>query len=292
MQRWTSILALAAVLLFKAEALGRGGARSIYGEDDRSEAYDTAGGRYFSQAARAVGMIVSRDAISWSNPAAASLSRVRLGQKYNLCSGEAYAEQPAPGYCSGFLLQGDLFVTAGHCLRNSSDCSHTAIVFDFVASRSVLQNAEVPRSSVYFCRSVISHSLDRISGTDFSVVRLDRAAADRPYLSTRVSGVIDDNTALAVVGHPAGLPLKVATGGQIRDNTRDAFFVTDLDNFSGSSGSPVINMDSGLVEGLIVRGDADWETTAQGCRVAQRCPQDACRGEDVVRIGSVLDSLP
>ncbi len=73
---------------------------------------------------------------------------------------------------------------------------------------------------------------------------------------------------LVVIGRPSGLPTKVADGAQVR-SVNDVFLVANLDTYGGNSGSAVFNAVTGVVEGILVRGDTDYVYNAQlGCRVS------------------------
>ena len=108
---------------------------------------------------------------------------------------------------------------------------------------------------------------------------------------------------LTLIGHPAGLPLKIASGGKFlsfQENT----FRSDLDAYGGNSGSPIFNTRSLargelLVEGILQGGSddyVDWcnNPSSTGitpaspnpcsCAVSYRCSfsaeaAKACRGE-------------
>ena len=90
---------------------------------------------------------------------------------------------------------------------------------------------------------------------------------------------------LTVVGHPAGLPVTISDGAAVQRH-RPTFFSADLDTYQGNSGSPVFNSDrlrSGdlFVEGILVRGESDFEQETP-CLISRRCPLfSSCRGEDV-----------
>ncbi len=94
-----------------------------------------------------------------------------------------------------------------------------------------------------------------------------------------------------VIGHPAGLPTKIAGGAQGRDRTNEGFFTANLDTYGGNSGSAVFNSLTGLVEGILVRGEQDYMQKGD-CRVSNLCPVDGCRGEDVTKISNVADKIP
>ena len=48
------------------------------------------------------------------------------------------------------------------------------------------------------------------------------------------------DTPLVVIGHPSGLPTKIADGAWVRNNESEYYFVTNLDTFGGNSGSAVL----------------------------------------------------
>jgi len=102
----------------------------------------------------------------------------------------------------------------------------------------------------------------------------------------RTSGKIRVGDGLTVIGYPAGLPLKVAGGAQVRD-IQAQHLVANLDTYGGNSGSAVFNSLTGEVEGILVRGELDY-TYENNCRVSNRCSDGGCRGEDVTLFERVL----
>ena len=91
-----------------------------------------------------------------------------------------------------------------------------------------------------------------------------------------------------MIGSPSGLPLKVTIGGAVRKSLHPNFFVGSLDTYQGNSGSAVFNAETGVIEGILVRGENDFVPNADNfCIESNKCTDDACRGEDVSRIRSV-----
>jgi ankyrin repeat protein len=91
-----------------------------------------------------------------------------------------------------------------------------------------------------------------------------------------------------VIGSPSGLPLKVASGAKVRDNLHPFYFNANLDTFQGNSGSAVFNAETGVVEGILVRGEEDFiPNHEKKCVEANRCDDDKCRGEDVTRMTAI-----
>ncbi len=94
-----------------------------------------------------------------------------------------------------------------------------------------------------------------------------------------------------VIGHPAGLPTKVSGGAKVRDAGPTGHFVANLDTYGGNSGSAVFNAKTGLIEGILVRGEIDY-TWRGGCKVSNTCADDGCRGEDVTKISALSGNIP
>jgi ankyrin repeat protein len=188
------------------------------------------------------------------------------------------------------LIAPNILVTAGHCIESYEDCQNSAWVFDFDRENKKLSY----KRSVFRCSAILQQEYsdnDKKFPNDLAVLLLDRST-HRKITPRRTTGKVPNNAKLAVVGHPSGLPQKIATHGTIRRNDHPIFFVSNLDTFSGNSGSPVIDLKSGLIEGILVRGEDDYEYDSnRHCSVVKRCKMDQCRGEDVTRITNIHYTL-
>lgn len=212
-----------------------------------------------------------------------------VDQKISFCEGERFTEQPNPAICSGFLVGPDLLVTAGHCVEVPNFCEDYSWVFDFkVDEVSKTAGVDVKEENVYNCKRVISNTLSTGLGLDYGLIQLDRKVKNREALSVRSEGTLPSDSKLLVIGNPSGLPLKVAGGANVRTNAHPFYFQANLDTFQGNSGSAVLNADTGVVEGILVRGEEDFEANmALMCIEAKRCDDSGCRGEDVSRMTSI-----
>jgi len=166
-------------------------------------------------------------------------------------------------FCSGFLVAEDIVVTAGHCY-DESDIANTRFVFGFVMLDATTPETVVNANQVYSGIEVISQVLTD-TAEDYAVVRIDRpvTAPGAVPLEFRQSGTIAIGTQIGVIGHPTGLPTKIAFGEQttVRGNSESAIFTANLDTYGGNSGSPVFDAATGVVEGILVRGAADFIDT-------------------------------
>ncbi len=257
----------------------------IYGEDNRLDYYQVQNPQIRALSERTVALIRTANLDpqgAWTN-----LRTNGYGESYGLCTDEPYYDQPTVAFCSGSLVAPDVVISAGHCVRDQSSCDRTSFVFGYRLSEAGQMPTRVPTSAVYTCRHLIQSKADP-KGEDFSVIQLDRAVLNLSPLTLSQTPVAQD-TPLMVMGHPAGLPLKIASGANVR-SLGAGFFVANLDTYGGNSGSAVFDAQTGLVAGILVRGEYDFEN-AGSCRRSKRCESSGCRGEDVTHIEAVMPFL-
>jgi len=255
------------------------------------------------------------------------LANTSLKDQYNLKPETPFADQTVGAYCSGALVGEDLVLTAGHCFKphaHGMDCARIKLVFGY----AVTQRGETPSSfraeNVYSCKEVIMQVVQDKrhnfvcrggsctnspiigDGVDYALVRLDRPVQGRYPLAISRRKVAQ-NAKVGVIGYPSGMPVKVQEeGAAVRSLTNKGYFVTNLDTFSGNSGSPVFNMGTMKIEGVLVRGGVDYvHHSSSGAAVndtgtpyyyapgeANVYPQDGGRGEDVTYITEAEGLIP
>ncbi len=254
----------------------------VYGDDDRVNPAD-ASSMMRERALSTAGMFDSFSLKTIDDNVV--ISGYTLESK-GVCSTAKFSQQITAAVCSGFLVGEDLLVTAGHCIKYRSDCARYLWVFDFVDNSNGEKTITVKKSSVYECKKILSRSLSNWTKNDFALIRLNRKVTDRPVLKVRTEGKIADGQEVTVIGHPTGIPTKIAGGAFVRDNSESKFFETNLDTFGGNSGSAVFNSETGIVEGILVRGEKDYISVG-GCDVPNHCSMTECSGEDVTRITNI-----
>jgi len=276
-----------------------------YGQDSRTELLQHADPRLREMAA-SVGMFVHSEQVEISGDVV-RLDGYTLNEMSEMgwlvpntnapiCSGELFASQPAPGFCTGFLVEEDLIVTAGHCLQKVP-CSDSSIMFDFYME-SDNGTAAISSGNIYRCSEVIAQATpdQGNQSLDYAIIRLDRPT-DRPTLGYVLEDQLETQTGVAVIGYPSGLPLKIASDAVVTSNeTGEPFFTTNLDTFGSNSGSPVINMETYQVEGILVRGANDYVlSNDQTCVQVNRCPEggnEICGGENATKMAMVAKLIP
>ncbi|MCR9205681.1 MAG: serine protease, partial [Halobacteriovoraceae bacterium] len=220
----------------------------IYGEDNRTEVSNSS--VKFQDWAGSTMVQISPD--EWDSNF--KFTSKTYGQEFSLCPGERFEDQLSVGRCSGFLVAPDVVVTAGHCMQSQNDCDRFKWVLDFK------DNAQGTSSDkVYGCKEIVNQNLDSETQLDYAVIQLDRPVTGRKFFRIRSSGNVSVNASLVLIGYPSGISAKVADGAQVRSNDETHFFKTNTDSFGGNSGSAVINSSTGVVEGILVRGDEDFD---------------------------------
>ncbi|MEK7382323.1 MAG: trypsin-like peptidase domain-containing protein, partial [Elusimicrobiota bacterium] len=224
----------------------------IYGSDDRIDIYQTQSGLLRSLADSTVALFQASSVLTQGDKA--KLTTEPYGEGMGLCPDEPFYAQVTGAFCSGSLVAPDIIMTAGHCVISQEVCKDTKFVFGFGIKEAGKMPLEVPAKNVYGCKTLLAR--EQINdGQDWALVKLDRAVAGHLVLKLNLGGKIANKTPLVVIGHPAGLPTKIAGGAEVRDASKKGYFVADLDTYGGNSGSAVFNAKTALVEGILVRGE-------------------------------------
>ncbi|MBD64394.1 MAG: hypothetical protein CME62_04260 [Halobacteriovoraceae bacterium] len=230
----------------------------IYGVDNRIETYQAS----YTQkklAHSTAGMVETVKLVKTKDKV--MLPPISIKKEMGLCEDEKFSDQPSSVICSGFLVGPNLLVTAGHCVPNQARCNEVSFVFDYkIEADSRKADMLVSKNKVFKCNKVIEAKLQGRgnSARDYALIKLDRVVPGRSALKIRSKSKIADNSNLLVIGHPSGLPQKIASGARVFSNTSPYFFKTNLDTFGGNSGSAVFNTKTLEVEGILVRGAKDY----------------------------------
>ncbi len=264
----------------------------VYGEDNRLDRFEVIDQNKLDLQRSTVAMIPKSKLKQIGNTS----NYLADDSKIDLCDGERFNKQVDVADCSGFLVEkyGKQFiVTAGHCMQSKTDCHDNYWVFDYAKTSPNDDARTINEENIYSCRNIVAQRLGRMSGEDFAVIELNRKVEGRRPLDYRQNDDIRKGEEVFVIGHPSGLPSKVSDNGFVRRADNFYQFETNLDTFSGNSGSAVFNEKTGIVEGILVNGDEDYRYNAKKhCYEVNRCKMEGCEGEGVFRITRILMLRP
>jgi len=261
----------------------------IYGQDDRLDIFESSDNLMKEVARSTAAQIMNRNLIESPLKDGSFTIKSETLAESGMCKSERFANQPTAGNCSGFLVAGDKLVTAGHCINTDYDCGDHYWVFDFANKNQEQKSFSFNKDQVYRCSKIIERKKDSVTQADYAVLKLERVVVGRKPLQYRTEGKPADDAVFTVIGHPTGLPTKITSAADMRNNTNPVFFVTNADTYGGNSGSAVVDSRTGIVEGILVRGDTDYTRTEEGCLGSVYRPQTGGRGEDVTRITIIND---
>ncbi len=259
----------------------------VYGKDDRLDVYQISDPALLAMADSTAAMIPKSNLTLQAATGVVSIQSSSFGADYGLCKDEPFFSQPNGAMCSGFLVGPDLLATAGHCVSDF-DCSSQAFVFNYKMGGPGLNPAVASVDDVYSCKKVVSRELTR--NQDYALIQLDRPVVGHT-IAKLSQAPAKPGDSLILIGHPAGLPTKVAGGASVRKN-ETGYFVANTDSYGGNSGSAVFSAVTGEVVGILVRGEEDFKFDNAGqCTRSNYCADGDCRGEDVTHIDYIVKGL-
>ena len=265
----------------------------VYGDDDRLDIYEVTDPLQLKVSRSVCALLNASRLTPIAGGFELDTSAYRIGGT-SACDGEPFGTQPTAAFCTGFLVGDDLIVTAGHCFSGSRLAS-ARFVFGFTMIDPNTPVTTFSEDQVYQGVEIVARKLESARGEDYAVVRLDRpvTAPGVDPLEIRRTGAVGVGTPVGVIGHPSGLPLKVAFGSAtlVRENSAsDAFFEANLDTYGGNSGSPIFNAATGVVEGILVRGLQDF--VFSGCFTSNVVPNTSADAEENNKMDELASFVP
>jgi hypothetical protein len=251
----------------------------IYGADDRIEYHQAPPGEVRTVMGEAIvalvpkaNLVVERGKVHIAAPS--------WREQVGLCPGERFGEQPAAAFCSGVLLDSELVLTAGHCLRLFA-LERFVVVFGYhYGSPGMLAVDDVVDVGAILVEALDSPGTQ--SRMDFAWLRLARPprAPHRPAALFAQTPPLTVGDPVSFIGAGGGIPLKLDPGGRARDLRLDSgdFFLADTDSTGGASGGALLDRDGHLL-GILAKGGSDFTVTAAGCRSLNHQP-DGARAEE------------
>lgn len=258
---WPYLAATVAVVALTGELPARA---AIYGTDDRVQLYEESDEEWRTLGEQS---IVMKLRAGWGICDGATVwPTTTLGERENLCEGEAFIDDPVLASCSATLVDSDLVVIARHCVLEEDECATASFVPGprwASADELVMPGPE----DIYACRRIVA----QLDGVDIAFVQLDRPVEGMTPATLGPTPELD--APLGVIGFPTGTPMKVARACNVRGMNNAGLVQHDCDTFMGNSGSGVFDAERRLW-GVHVNGPGgDYDDEGE-CSVAKLYTQD------------------
>jgi hypothetical protein len=190
--------------------------------------------------------------------------------KKRLCRAERFQDQRHYSNCSGVLVSPDTVLTAAHCIDEHNP-AEIIVMTDLRVERGRAPPLELAASDPRLRRVAWSVAYRSPGGHDIGVLRLAGGVGPgRAIELPEGEDGLKRGQPVYALGHPNGLPMKLAPGGVVRSVYDPVDFGTNLPIFRGNSGGPVFDAATHRLVGIVRSGPGDWYHKAAGAT-----PQDA-----------------
>ncbi len=197
------------------------------------------------------------------------LHRDTYGPYNSLCPDEPFWQQPVAiersaggpgdfGY-TGYLISPDTVLTCWHGWEYFSSRAQVAVLGYAVqpadGDPTELPSAQVLPVAAYPAAMSVSGEVQGSGRGDWVLLQLEHPVTHLGSLPAPLIGSPRAGCTVYTLGHPCGLPLKLADSATVL-NLQDGVFRTDLDTFAGNSGSPVFDAENHALIGMVIQGQA------------------------------------
>ncbi|WP_282148402.1 trypsin-like serine peptidase [Algibacter lectus] len=230
-----------------------------------------------------VGMIIEKEKI---NKISGDIFQLEISNSlektFNLCGNIPFRTQPTVGIGTTFVIGENEMITAKHVFNKKLEDYVIVFGFEMLQLNGVIQTV-INAKDIYYPQKKIYNS----EIYDVVIYKLDRPV-NRPLLEWEKSKSLKEGNEIYMIGHPSGIPKKIAVNASIIENRHDQYFYTTLDSFQGNSGSPVFDFNTHKVIGILVSGELDYIFNGN-CNELNFCKYPYCKGEKVIRIENIMD---
>lgn len=173
-------------------------------------------------------------------------------------------------FCSGFMIDESLFMTAGHCVgdvcsrQQQTDGLRLSFNYQYPNGDSTQRINE----RLFEIAGIAEHGT--CEGVDYAIYRLesDRTLTDFGKVTLSLEPPRTNHN-IVIAQHPDGLPKKIAEGKVVATNSDVGTISYNADTLGGSSGSPLGKVASKEVAGVHVLGGATENTAISMKRISE-----------------------
>lgn len=259
----------------------------VYGKNDRTRVLEANSHRNLQLAYDATMAVIHRTRLKKQEDTNYLISSDTWKSRFNMCPDEQFIDEPIAANCTSVLITPTLALTAAHCItgRPKDFCKHNRFVLGYKSESKDM----ISEDNIFRCTDVVEYHYNKSESIDWAIVGLDREVTQVDPIEI----VNDTNLArtdeLTLLGYPAGLPLKVTPHGTIREMDQKTI-LANFDSFSGNSGSPVFQTETGKFVGILIGGEDDYQYDKKmACLRPKQCAENSCSGEAILNLASMKE---
>lgn len=209
-----------------------------------------------------------------------------IGEKMNLCNTERFYNQPSEAIGTAFLLDSTHVLTAYHNIKNLPAERLVLVTgYEYLYYSHNLR-VKLPNTDIYKIKKIELST----SSLDFVKIELDRPITNRTIPTYDTTDRELSGTSIFTVGYPLGMPLKTISNGRIVKTFDPNHYLISIDAYRGNSGSPIFDVETGNIIGMLIGGDADIEKNGS-CYTLKNCLVNSCNREVMIDIRKIQNEI-
>jgi V8-like Glu-specific endopeptidase len=194
----------------------------------------------------------------------------KLGDK-GICASESYSKQDTIRIgCSAVLIGVNKVLTGGSCISDYT-CNNDLYYWTFGYHKTTKDQtfSKQQRKNFFKCKKIIKRVYNPAEGISFAIFTLKKNPKGiKPVVVSKKAVLKTDE--LVVMGHPVGLPLKIADKAFSADQNED-LFIANSDIRGETNGGIAFNKKTKELVGLLVYGSKNYEySNEENCSVVVR----------------------
>ncbi len=250
---------------------------AIYDQDNRVDLYKLNDSK-LKELSKAVAFQIYKDELrGWTFQRYWTIVTRPLSAR-GVCENERFADQPTMrNDCSGVLVGPKTLLMPGHCITEHycwNDLFY--FMFNYHQENGSALSLERHKDNFYKCEKVIKRVYDPSTAMSYALIELNREVKGIKPVKVSKAKMIGSESELVVVGHPSGLPQKIAQDAFVTDEN-ETHFLVNSDIGGVSKGSAVFNLETYELEGMLISGSKDFEVSRSGCKRALTYPMSEAK---------------
>lgn len=238
---------------------------ALYDEDNRVDFYKLTDPK-MKEAANAVAFQIYKDELKgWTFNRYWEIVTTPL-TNMGVCRQERFSDQPRMrNDCSAILIGPKQLLLPGNCITEHY-CDNDLFYWMFNYHQDSASPMSMDRKREYFykCEKLIKRVFNPNTAISYAIIELNKNVVGVKPVKISQSSSISAHTELVAIGHPSGIPQKIARDAYVGDQTEDHFLVSS-DIPGTSKGTAIFNAETFELEGMLIHGTKDFEMV-NGCK--------------------------